>query len=448
MEQHNGNRPEGNRNDWQRNEWSRNEWSQDEWERQNRRRGGLARVFLLVGLVLLCTVVSISIVSYMRVIAPTVQEMSTQSEAVEPAPSTPRLPANRDPQRELNQTVPILPGDYGTNVMTTDTVKNIAALCSDAVVRITTEYVVDSSRNPFYNDPFFRDFFNPQSPQSPRVETGQGSGFLFRSDGYILTNNHVVEDADKINVYLTSSAIPYEAVVIGRAPELDLAVIKIEGEELPYLYLGDSDQVSVGDWVVAIGNPYGLDHTVTVGVISAKGRPLTIDDTVYQDLLQTDAAINRGNSGGPMLNLKGEVIGINTAVNASAQGIGFAIPSRTVMDVLEELETGVERVRPWIGITMQPMSKDMMQYFNIEIDGMDSGVIVYSVMEKAPADKAGMKRGDVILQIDGQRITDTTQVQGIILRRRVGDTVKILIYRDGEEMEIMVELEESQLPRE
>ena len=410
----------------------RSEWNQSEWEKENRRKGGCARVFLFIGLLILGAVIGITVINYTDIPLPWNPPAPASPEPYAPAPYTARPPQSAP-------VTPYLPDDYAPNVMTSDTVKNIAEQCGDAVVRIATE-VTRSSYSPFYNDPFFRDFFG--SPQ-PRTETGLGSGFLFRDDGYILTNNHVVEGADTINVYLTSSEEPYEATVIGRAPELDLAVIKIEGEGFPYLLLGDSDQASVGDWVVAIGNPYGLDHTVTVGVISAKGRPLTIEGTAYQNLLQTDAAINPGNSGGPMLNLRGEVIGINTAINASAQGIGFAIPSSTVLDVLGELESGIERVRPWIGINMQQMSSDMLQYFNIE--GMQTGVIVNSVVEGAPADKAGIRRGDVLLEVDSQKVTDTAQVRGIVLSHKVGDVVKIKVFRDGDELDIMVELEESRL---
>jgi S1-C subfamily serine protease len=324
--------------------------------------------------------------------------------------------------------------------MTSETVKDIAAQCADAVARIATRFTRSSGAiNPFYPDPFFREFFEDQ----PRTETGLGSGFLFRSNGYILTNNHVIEGADAVSVYLTSREEPYEATVIGRAAELDLAVIKIEGEDFPYLTFGDSEYACVGDWVVAIGNPYGLDHTVTVGVISAKGRPLTISGTVYQNLLQTDAAINRGNSGGPMLNLRGEVIGINTAINAAAQGIGFAIPSSTVMDVIDELESGVERIRPWIGVNMQPLTREMIQYFNIQ--DMESGVIVYSVIKFSPADKAGILRGDVLMEIDGTKVTDTAQVQGLIRSRRVGEIVNVRVNRDGEILDIAVMLEESKI---
>lgn len=325
-------------------------------------------------------------------------------------------------------------------VMGRDTVRNIVEICGDSVVKIETEVTV-SSGNSLFNDPFFQEFFGYQAPQSTRKATGMGSGFLFTSDGYILTNNHVIEGASAIKVYLTTNEKPYEATVVGTAAELDLAVIKIEGDDFPYIAIGDSNEMQVGDWVVAIGNPYGLDHTVTVGVISATGRPLTIEGTIYQNLLQTDAAINPGNSGGPMLNLKGEVIGINTAVSTTGQGIGFAIPSSTVLGVIDELKAGSDRVRPWIGISMQALTRDMMNYFNIT--GMDEGVIVYSVVEGAPAEKAGIRRGDVILSINDQAITDASQVQSIITYHNVGDQVKIKVYRDGETLEFMVTLEAS-----
>ena len=341
------------------------------------------------------------------------------------------------------------PGDYSSGsrdnshldgIMGEDTVRDIVELCGDSVVKIETEVEV-SSGNSLFNDPFFQEFFGYEAPQSTRKSTGLGSGFLFTSDGYILTNNHVIEGASAIRVYLTSNETPYEAQVVGTAADLDLAVIKIEGENFPYIAIGDSDEMEVGDWVVAIGNPYGLDHTVTVGVISATGRPLTIDGTIYQNLLQTDAAINPGNSGGPMLNLKGEVIGINTAVSLSGQGLGFAIPSSTVLGVLDELKSGSDRVRPWVGITMQALTRDMMNYFNIT--GMEEGVIVYSVVEGAPADKAGIRRGDVLISIDDQTITDASQVQSIVTYHNVGDQIKIKVFRDGETLEFVVTLEAS-----
>ncbi len=403
-----------------------------DWEKAEQGRGGCAKSLIFIALLLIGALIGALTLHFVTGAPLNVSDsrLLPESESQGQDPASGQTPAAAGSRRE----------NYGRNIMSSDTVRDIVAQCGDSVVRITTEVTRTSSQSPFFNDPFFRDFFG--YPQETQKQTGLGSGFLFRKDGYILTNNHVVEGADKISVYLTSNENPYEAKVIGRAPELDLAVIKIEGDNFPYLTIGDSDQVYVGDWVVAIGNPYGLDHTVTVGVISATGRPLNIEGTMYQNLLQTDAAINPGNSGGPMLNLNGEVIGINTAVNATAQGIGFAIPSSTVLDVLQDLETGVDRVRPWIGITMQPMSQDMIQYFNIE--GMESGVIVYSVVEDAPAAKAGIKRGDVLLEVDGQKITDSTQVQSIVASRKVGDIVKIIVYRDGGQVEFMVKLEASQ----
>lgn len=350
------------------------------------------------------------------------------------------IPEETAPKNESS-----LPGNLGEalnkegSLFGTNTVRDIVALSEQSVVKIETVVQVNNTVNPFLNDPFFKDFFGGTLPQETQRQTGLGSGFVFSPEGYILTNYHVVDGAEQVFVYLSSREEPYEARIMGRAPELDLAVLKIEGEgSFDYLEMGDSDQVQVGDWVVAIGNPYGLDHTVTVGVISATGRPLNIEGTLYQNLFQTDAAINPGNSGGPMLNVRGEVIGINTAVNASAQGIGFAIPTSTVMNVVDDLKAGVDRERPWMGITMQPLTQDLASYFGLNID---AGVVINEVVEGAPAQKAGLRRGDVIIRMDGQKIMETTQVQSIVLNHKVGDELPVVVYRDGTELEIMVRLE-------
>lgn len=208
-----------------------------------------------------------------------------------------------------------------------------------AVVKIETYVSTKSRQNTYFDDPFYREFFG-QFDYTPeqKVQQGIGSGFIISADGYILTNEHVISNAQEIQVSVVGISKPLTARVIGVDEELDLAVLKIDaGKKLPTIKLGDSNDVDVGNWVIAIGNPYSLDHTVTVGVISAKGRPVTVQDRNYRNLLQTDASINPGNSGGPLLNLQGEVIGINTAVGSSAQGIGFAIPSDTVKSVLDEL---------------------------------------------------------------------------------------------------------------
>jgi serine protease Do len=220
----------------------------------------------------------------------------------------------------------------------TDTIADAVAAAGPAVVKIETQ-VTRQVRNQFFNDPFFRQFFGGDyAPPESVIQQGLGSGFLISPDGYLLTNQHVIAGAQKIQVTILGRSQPVSAQVVGSDQALDLAVLKVNaGSNLPYLKFGDSDQIRVGSWAIAIGNPYGLDHTVTVGVISAKGRPITVQDRQYKNLLQTDASINPGNSGGPLLDLNGEVIGINTAVDAEAQGIGFAIPSNTAKDVANSL---------------------------------------------------------------------------------------------------------------
>jgi len=219
-----------------------------------------------------------------------------------------------------------------------NTISDTVATAGPAVVRIDTE-VTTQVENPFSNDPLFQQFFGQDfgQPQT-EVEQGLGSGFLVSPDGYLLTNEHVIDGATSIMVTIAGQTQPVSAQVINSDKDLDLAVLKVNaGNDLPYLKLGDSDNTPVGSWVIAIGNPYGLDHTVTVGVISAKGRPITVQNRDYKNLLQTDASINPGNSGGPLLSLDGNVVGINTAVDEEAQGIGFAIPSNTALDFLNSV---------------------------------------------------------------------------------------------------------------
>ncbi|WP_051275837.1 trypsin-like peptidase domain-containing protein [Desulfovirgula thermocuniculi] len=223
-----------------------------------------------------------------------------------------------------------------------DVVADIVDRAGPAVVKIDVYKVVNEvTFDPFLSDPFFRRFFDP-SFSLPRTirreEHSLGSGFIISPDGYILTNEHVIDGAQRVEVTIIGYERPVPARVVGYDYDLDLAVLKVDvAGELPVLSLGDSDQIRVGSWVVAIGNPYGLDHTVTVGVVSAKGRPVQVENRTYKNLLQTDAAINPGNSGGPLLNLRGEVIGMNTAVAAQAEGIGFAIPANTIKEVLPRL---------------------------------------------------------------------------------------------------------------
>ncbi|TEB15082.1 putative serine protease HtrA [Pelotomaculum sp. FP] len=324
----------------------------------------------------------------------------------------------------------------------TDTIPDIAANTSPAVVRVDTTTVQSSSRSdPFLNDPFFRQFFGDQfrTPSQPQESHGMGSGFIISTDGYILTNEHVISGASSIEVTVSTREKSYPAKLVGSDHDLDLAVLKIEPDgNLPTIALGDSDSIRVGDWAIAIGNPYGLDHTVTVGVISAKGRPITVEDRQYRNLLQTDASINPGNSGGPLLNINGEVIGINTAINAEAQGIGFAIPSNTVKDVYDELVSKGGVTHPWLGVYLQSVTKDIAQYYGL---GEQTGAVVASTVSGGPASKAGLQRGDVITQYNGVDITNPNSLTDQVTATPVGSQVEIRFIRDGQTQSVVVTIE-------
>lgn len=320
-------------------------------------------------------------------------------------------------------------------------IPDIIEKVEDAVVFIETT-TRSASVNPFFYDPFFREFFGDNFPFSNQESKSVGSGFLITPDGYILTNHHVIEGATEVNVTVKGFSNPFKATVVGTDFELDLAVLKINSDKkLPYLNLGDSDKMRVGDWVIAIGNPYRLDHTVTVGVISAKGRPLAITDRstgktrVFKDLIQTDAAINPGNSGGPLISLNGEVIGINTAVNAEAQGIGFAIPINTAKEVLDELIKTGGVARPYIGVYLQDITKDLADYFNLK---STEGALISYVVPNSPAEKAGLRQGDVILKINDKTIKKSSDVSEIVSNSKINQKLVLLIYRNGRTMYVSV----------
>ncbi|MGI6066486.1 MAG: Do family serine endopeptidase [Bacillota bacterium] len=322
----------------------------------------------------------------------------------------------------------------------TDSIQTIVKKTGPAVVKIETESKVKGQFNPFFNDPFFREFFGDQFKSRPETTTGLGSGFIISKDGYIVTNNHVVNNATKINVYLTSRPDPYQAELIGSDAQLDLAVLKINaGNNLPYLEFGDTDKLEVGNWVIAIGNPYGLDHTVTVGVISAKGRPITIDGNQFKDLLQTDASINPGNSGGPLIDLDGKVIGINTAINAQAQGIGFAIPSSTVTQVLDQLINEGKVIRPWLGVYMQPVTEELAEYFGLD---KPKGVLISEVAVNSPAQKAGLQRGDIVLEYNKKKVNEPEELKEEVMNTEIGTKVVLLVYRDGQTIFVPVTITE------
>ncbi|MFA5881212.1 MAG: trypsin-like peptidase domain-containing protein [Eubacteriales bacterium] len=271
----------------------------------------------------------------------------------------------------------------------TETVKKV----SPAVVNI--EATVTQQNNPLMNDPFFNQFFGNRNNhrQGMSESVGIGSGFIFDKSGLILTNQHVIDGTSEIQVKMTGFDKPVKATVVGSDADLDLAVLKVSvNKNLPALKLGDSVKTEVGSWVIAIGNPLGLDHTVTVGVISAKSRPLTISNRLYKNLLQTDAAINPGNSGGPLLNVAGEVIGINTAVDASAQGIGFAIPSATFKDALNDLVTKGKVVKAYIGVSLQSLDQELAAYLGTT---STDGALISYVAPGSPAEKANLQKGDI-----------------------------------------------------
>jgi Do/DeqQ family serine protease len=329
-------------------------------------------------------------------------------------------------------------GSTAVNIGPTN-IADMVEKVSTAVVNIETRVSV-TTNNPFFNDPFFREFFGSSMQPRTQVETGIGTGSIITDTGYILTNYHVVQGADSVSVTLVGSSKSLSAQVVGYDDQLDLAVLKVNaGHKLPYLALGNSDRTRVGEWVVAIGNPYGLDHTVTVGVISAKERPVTIEGRQYKNFIQTDAAINPGNSGGPLLNTRGEVIAINTAVNAQAQGIGFAIPINTAKDVLNQLISKGKVVRPYVGVYLRDISDEMANYLGA---ASTDGARVVEIMSGSPADKAGVRSGDIILEVNGNKVKNATDLTDRIGKMKVGQKVELKILREREQINITVTLEE------
>lgn len=319
-------------------------------------------------------------------------------------------------------------------------IAKIAEEASPAVVNIDTETMVKRSLFPFADDPFFRQFFGDQWDQFTQIipMKGKGSGFIVSKDGYILTNNHVIEGADKITVSLADGR-QLDAKIVGKDPTFDLAVIKVTAGNLPVLPLGDSDALQVGEWVVAIGNPFGLDHTVTVGVISAKNRSIRAGNVSFDGFLQTDAAINPGNSGGPLLDLDGKVVGINTAIIPYAQGIGFAIPINMAKSVIDDLVSYGRVRRGWLGVYVQPLTSDIAQAYGLKVE---KGAVVADVVPDSPADKAGIERGFVITKIDGVEINDDQDLVFQIRKRMAGDKIKIEMATSSGKRSITVTLEE------
>jgi serine protease Do len=313
----------------------------------------------------------------------------------------------------------------------------IAELVKPAVVNISTiksEKYSDMSMSPFFNDPLFRRFFGDQHRQHEapreRKSTSLGSGVIVSADGFILTNNHVIKNADKIKVLLSDKR-ELPGTVIGTDPKTDLAVIKIEADSLSYLPMGNSDSLKVGELVLAVGNPYGLNQTITMGIVSAVGRA-NVGIADYEDFIQTDAAINPGNSGGALVNVKGELVGINTAIFSTSggyQGIGFAIPSNMVKVVKNNLIEKGRVVRGWLGVSIQSITPELAEQFKLE---KDYGTLVADVVEGGPAEKAGLIRGDVIIEFDGKQVDEPYILRNIVASTPPGTEVDVRIVRDGE----------------
>ncbi len=320
-----------------------------------------------------------------------------------------------------------------------------------AVVKVMTERVERVPGFSFDEDWPFQDFWDRffGTPTRPRQREREyrspveGSGFFISPDGYILTNNHIVENAVNVRVS-TVEGKEYPAKIIGRDPATDLALLKVEGKNFPYAVLGDSSSIKVGEWVLAIGNPLGMEHTVTAGIISAKGRQLGVGANLptYQDYIQTDAAINRGNSGGPLINLKGEVIGINSNILTSGGGnigIGFAIPSDLAKKVVAQLKEKGRVVRGRLGIRGTDISESMKKQLNLTVS---KGVIISQVEPDSPAEKAGLKKYDVIVEVNGQTVENWKDLRFKVADLQPGDLVTIKIIRDGKEMTVKARVDE------
>ena len=325
---------------------------------------------------------------------------------------------------------------------------DLAEKSAPAVVNISSVRVV-SGENPMrqFFSPFqrrggpfddffeqFERFFGDQAPT--RRSQSLGSGFIISTDGYIVTNNHVIRDATEITVNLLDNDTSYTAEVVGRDAETDLALLKIEADRpLPVLEFGDSDQAKVGQWVVAIGNPFGLAHTVTAGIVSAKGR--IIGSGPYDDFIQTDASINPGNSGGPLLDMQGRVIGINTAIVASGQGIGFAIPSNMARGIITQLQENKMVQRGWLGVTIQDLDDNSARALGLK---STQGALIAEVIQGEPAEQAGLRSGDVVVSINGQAVVDSSSLLRVVAQQTPGESVKVEVMRQGKKQSFTVTL--------
>lgn len=309
---------------------------------------------------------------------------------------------------------------------------NVSKKVTPSVVNISTVSRKKVIQPFFEANPLFEEFFG--APQTRR-DRSLGSGFLISKDGYIVTNDHVVRDAESIQVKLSNDKV-YDAKVVGGDQKTDIAVIKISVADLPAAVLGDSDKLEAGQWAIAIGNPFGLDRTMTVGVISATGRS-NVGIETYENFIQTDASINPGNSGGPLLNVYGEVIGINTAIVAAGQGIGFAIPINMAKPIFSQLIQKGNVSRGYMGVTIQPVTEELAQSFGLK---QAKGALVNDVIKGGPADKAGIRQGDVITALNGTEVKDPSHLQRQVAEAGIGKVVKITVFREGKALDLNITL--------
>jgi len=322
-----------------------------------------------------------------------------------------------------------------------NSIADIAEKVGPAVVNIDTVRMV-KTQFPSFEDPIFKRFFGREFEEFRRTipQKGTGSGFIINQEGYILTNEHVVRKADKIKVTL-SDGREFTGEVIGSDVTSDMAILKIQADHLPTVTLGDSDKLRVGEIVIAIGNPYGLQQTVTMGVVSAKGRsiPIGVGGHVYRNFIQTDTAINPGNSGGPLLNIKGEVVGINTAIIPYAQGIGFAIPINMAKRNIDDLINLGKVRRSWLGVHIQEVTPEIAEQFDLT---EAKGVLVGDVIEDSPAEEAGIKRGDIIVKVNDEEVNSPGELQDKIRDIDIGKKANIEVVRDGKTINFIVKIGE------
>lgn len=335
-------------------------------------------------------------------------------------------------------------GDIGSQVSFLNGFAPVAKRVLPAVVNIASSKII-RTRSPFLSDPFFRKFFGDEFSRVPRGqrERSLGSGVIVNAGGYILTNSHVVAGADEITIYLGDKR-EFKGRIVGADPQTDVAVVKIEAKGLPVLTFGDSSKVQVGEFALAVGNPFGIGQTVTMGIISATGRSgLGIED--YEDFLQTDAAVNPGNSGGALVNVRGELIGINTAIvsgeGGGNEGVGFAVPINMARTVMDEFQKHGKVTRGWLGVSIQPVTPQIAQAFGLT--GQLRGALVADVTPHSPAERSGIKKGDIILELNGAQISDSQELRLKLATLAPGATVKLKIFRDRQEREIAVTLAES-----